>query len=112
MHRRNWLTAATGAVVAVFSHRALPGYRVLGPADRLRIDLLAAGRVLRSRVALRMLVALSIWLLFAYPLVWRLDWHGVAAHAPFPAALLWWLPWLAAARRRELRALLGPAWRI
>ena len=113
MRLQTSLSAATAAVIAVFRHADLAGYRMLDWRDKSRLNLLAAGRLLCSVTALHMGAALTVWMLTGYLLVWALDWRGVAVHVPLPAALTWWLPWLAAVRRRELRRILGrhPGWR-
>ena len=95
---------------ALFRHDDLPGYSQLSLPDRLRVDARALARLLLSVTFLHMLAALLIWLLAGYILMWHLDMPPVRVHAPCVAAPLWWLPWLAVARRRLVREIVGSHW--
>jgi hypothetical protein len=98
------------AVVDLIRHNSLPGYNQLPWWTRRYIDARSLGAFVCSRQCARLALWLTAWLLASYLLVWRLDLQGPAAAAPPLLALLWLLPWVAHARRREVARLLRYRW--
>jgi hypothetical protein len=107
MEFRNRLEAA---LREAFNCAAVPGFGQLGWTDRQRLNLRAFRGWLRSGDA----VLLALWLIVAGLAVQIVTWHfdlGIRAAVRLTLLQAVWVgPWVARARRRELRKLLKHRW--
>jgi hypothetical protein len=94
----------------IWHHGNLPGYRQCPWHTRCLLNLRSLVCTVLSIEFLRLNLYLILWLLAGFHLVWHFDLHGTAATFPLLSASVWLLPWVAAARRRRVHALLGGRW--
>jgi hypothetical protein len=88
----------------------LPGYRMLPVLTRWRLNCRTLWCFLRSAESLFMALCMIAWLLGSSILIWNFDLSGPVAALLPSLAVLWLLPWVASARRRWMRVLLGDHW--
>ena len=109
MLNRNGFSAWFAACRELTGYDDVPGYHQLRWRSRKKLDHLALWRGLRSAGFWRACVVVLILGLVAQILCWHLDLTGWRRDLLKSLPVLFTMPWLAAARKRHLRDLLGAA---
>jgi hypothetical protein len=91
-------------------HTGPPAFSQLSWRERQWLEWRSLGLFLRSVEALHIGACLILWELAAMNMIWRNDWYGRDAAWPALLALVWLMPWIAAARRHFLMRALGKHW--
>ena len=60
----------------------------------------------------RVVVAIIVWQLLAYIVIWEFDLFGMSAVLPRVLMCVWLWPWLADARHRHMHRVLGGRWSL